>query len=428
MADNIFSKLGGHHLTDDAIKDIIDEEIVSHKKEEIALPVIKLKPPPKEQVITIKKKEQKEVSAEVKESKETISAAKPEIVAPELPPSLKLSDKLTTLEKLRMRYRYKKFGIPIRIVEKKKLPEKPLPVVKKEDLKKLKWLKIKKEFLGMELLLPAVLIFLFFSWLPIIKTFIISFMNFKTINESVFVGFDNFIRIFNDAKFWDAFLHSITLSFIVIIFGSFIPFFLAIYIYEMKKASGLVKILYFLPFLTPSVPAAILWKWLYNQSYGLINYILSLFIPGKGVAIAWLTDPKLVLFSIAIVFIWKNIGWAILIYLAGLHNIPKTLFEDTALNGGNIMVKIRHIILPSILPVIYIVVFMQLINSLQIFTEVYIMTNGGPEGASEVIATYIYKKAFFYMDIGYAAGVALFFLFVLVSITILRVNLQRGRN
>lgn len=196
----------------------------------------------------------------------------------------------------------------------------------------------------------------------------------------------------------------------------------------MKRASGLIKILYFLPFLTPSVPAAILWKWLYNQSYGLINYILSLLVPGKEVAIAWLTNPKLVLFSIAIVFIWKNIGWAVLIYLAGLHNIPKTLFEDTALNGGNIFTKIRHIILPSILPVIYIVVFMQLINSLQIFTEVYIMTNGGPEGASEVIATYIYKKAFFYMDIGYAAGVALFFLFVLVSITILRVNLQRGRN
>ncbi|HRU39553.1 MAG TPA: sugar ABC transporter permease, partial [Candidatus Goldiibacteriota bacterium] len=196
---------------------------------------------------------------------------------------------------------------------------------------------------------------------------------------------------------------------------------------EMRRGAGLMKILYFIPFLTPAVPAAILWKWMYNQGYGLINSVLSLF-SGQPVHIGWLTNPSLVLISIAVVFIWKNTGWAMLIYMAGLHNIPKTLFEDASLNGANVWVKIREIILPATAPVIATVVFMQIINGLQVFTEVYIMTNGGPEGSSEVIATYMYKKAFLYMDIGYASGVAVFFLMILVSFTLFRMNVLHRRR
>jgi len=159
---------------------------------------------------------------------------------------------------------------------------------------------------------------------------------------------------------------------------------------------------------------------LYNQGYGLINSFLSLF--GDAVHIGWLTNPKLVLLSIAIVFVWKNTGWAMLIYLAGLQNVPKVLFEDASLLGAGIWTKIRHILLPSMVPVIFTVIFIQMISGMQVFAEVYIMTKGSPEGASEVIATYIYKKAFLYMDIGYASGVAVFFLMILISITLLRMN------
>jgi ABC-type sugar transport system permease subunit len=247
-------------------------------------------------------------------------------------------------------------------------------------------------------------------------------------DQGTFVGMQNFNRILTDAKFWEAFMHSVSLSLIVIVLGTWLPFMLALYVYEMRRGSGLLKVLYFIPFLTPAVPAAILWKWMYNQGFGLINSFLSLFVPGSGVHIGWLADSNLVLFSIALVFIWKNTGWAMLIYMAGLHNIPKVLFEDASLNGADVWTKIREIILPALLPVIATVVFMQVINGLQVFTEVYIMTNGGPEGSSEVIASYIYKKAFLYMDIGYASGVAVFFLIILVSVTLLRMNLLNRRR
>ena len=270
-------------------------------------------------------------------------------------------------------------------------------------------------------------LFLLFSWLPILKTFMISFRHFDNINTSVYVGMANFLKILYDPKFWEACLHSGILSAIVIAIGTWIPLFLALYVYEVRRGSGLLKILYFIPFLTPAVPAAILWKWIYSQGFGLINGCLS-FISGHQVAIGWLTNSKLVLLSIAFVFIWKNTGWAMLIYMAGLQNIPKNLFEDASLNGASVWAKIRNIILPSLVPVIIAVVFIQIINGMQVFTEVYIMTNGGPEGSSEVIATYMYKKAFLYMDIGYASGVAVLFLFLLVSITLLRMNITGGKR
>ncbi len=424
MSDDIFGKVGSD-LSENAIKGMVDDELKSHKKEDVALPIIKLKlAPTSENVVDFaKKKEKKEKPAgsifHVLGSK-NLTGEKQESV-------IKLPDSLSTSQKLRTAFRYRRFGMAIREVAPRYRESKPLPELNKQDQKKLKMYKLMKDFLGIELVLPAILVLLLFSWMPILKTFVISFQKFETIHKSVFVGLANFVNILTDQKFWDACMHSALLSVIVIVLGTWIPLFLALYVYEIRKGSGILKILYFIPFLTPAVPAAILWKWMYSQGFGLINGVLSL-IAGKTVAVGWLTDPNLVLFSIALVFIWKNTGWAMLIYMAGLQNIPKNLFEDAALNGAGVWTKIRQIILPALVPVIMAVVFIQIINGMQVFSEVYIMTNGSPVGASEVIATYMYKKAFLYMDIGYASGVAVFFLIVLVMITLFRMNLTNTKR
>lgn len=423
MSDDIFGRVGSD-LSENAIKGMVDDEFKSHKKEEVALPIIKLKlAPTVDNVIEIKKKEKKE---RPKGSVFEVLGASG-LISVKMENTVKLPDTLTASQKLRKAFRYRRYGIPARQIIVKKAGVKPLPEYKKQDKKKLAEYKLKKTMLGAEMVLPALLIFLLFSWMPILKTFMIAFQKFDTINTSVYVGLANFMKILYDHKFWEACLHSGILSAIVIAIGTWIPLFLALYVYEVRRGSSLLKILYFIPFLTPAVPAAILWKWIYSQGFGLINGILS-FITGHQTAIGWLTDSKLVLFSIAIVFIWKNTGWAMLIYMAGLQNIPKNLFEDASLNGASVWSKIRNIILPSLIPVIIAVVFIQIINGMQVFTEVYIMTNGGPEGSSEVIATYMYKKAFLYMDIGYASGVAVLFLFLLVSITLLRMNITGGKR
>jgi ABC-type sugar transport system permease subunit len=425
MSDNIFNRVGSE-LSETAITGMLDEEIKGHKKEEAALPIIKLALPSAESTVKVRERSPEEKKKRASDSlfqalnaENMVSTAAKESV-------IKLPDSLTISQKMRKMWRFRRYGMLVRETHFKR-PVTPLPMLKDQDKAKLRMYRIQKDLIGTELLLPAVIIFLLFSVSPIIKTFAISMQSFTTINQSAFIGLDNFVKILADIKFWEAFMHSVSLSLIVVLLGTWMPFILALYVYEMKRGSGLMKVLYFIPFLTPAVPAAILWKWMYNQGFGLINSILSFFTP-HGAHIGWLTDSHLVLLSIALVFVWKNTGWAMLIYMAGLQNIPKNLFEDASLNGANVWTKIREIIIPALVPVIAIVIFMQIISGLQVFTEVYIMTNGGPEGASEVIATYIYKKAFLYMDIGYASGVAVFFLFMLVSVTLLRMNLLHKRS
>ncbi len=422
MSDDILKRVQ-NELSETAISGLINEEIISHKSEEASVPIIKLKLTKLENTVKIHKPSMQPQVAPPSSKVFRVGGAG-ELLRGSGEMTVKLPANLTNSQKLKKAFRYRRFG------EKPtggryKRPQLPLSSVSEKDKGKILLFKAKRKFFGFELLLPALILFLVFSWLPIMKTFIISLHSYTSINERVFVGAQNFIRILNDNDFWQALIHSCQLSFIVIILGTWLPFFIALYVFEMRRFSSLVKILYFIPFLTPAVPAAILWKWLYNQDNGLINSVLSVF--GGNPHIGWLTDPKLVLLSIAVVFIWKNTGWAMLIYMAGLQNIPRTLFEDASLMGAGVWTKIKEIVIPALKPVIITVVFIQLLSGLQVFSEVYIMTNGGPQGSSEVISTYIYKKAFLYMDIGYAAGVAVFFLFLLITVTLFRMNINRAK-
>jgi ABC-type sugar transport system permease subunit len=425
MSDDIFGKVG-NELSENAISGMVEEELRSHKKEDASLPIIKLKlAPTTESVVDVAKRKEKRENPQVSGFKSLSSS---NLAKVNLVNVIKLPDTLSQTQKLKKVYRYRRYGMQMCDVPSLRRESKPLPDRRKQDFGKLRRYRVQKKSLGMGLIMPALIIFLSFSWMPIFKTFSIAFQKFQTINSAEYVGLSNFLNILTDAKFWDACIHSGILSAIVIVLGTWLPLFLALYIYEARHGSSLMKVLYFIPFLTPAVPAAILWKWMYNQGFGVINSILSLFTQGHQVTIGWLTNPHLVLLSISIVFIWKNTGWAMLIYMAGLQNIPKNLFEDAALNGASVASKIKNIILPSLVQVIMAVVFIQIINGMQVFSEVYIMTNGGPVGSSEVIATYMYKKAFLYMDIGYASGVAVFFLFLLVTITLFRMNLSNARK
>jgi len=424
MSDDILKRVQ-NELSENAISGLIHDEITSHKSDEAAVPIIKLKLAKLENTVKIHKPSmQPQVSAPSLPAKAFRVGGAGELLRGSGAMTVRLPANLTSSQKLKKAFRYRRFG-ERPTGGKYKRAQLPVPSVSEKDKGKLLVLKAKRKFFGAELLLPALLLFLVFSWLPIMKTFMISMHKYTTMNERVFVGSQNFIKIMNDNDFWQALMHSGQLSLIIILLGTWIPFFLALYVFEMRRLSGFVKVLYFIPFLTPAVPAAILWKWMYNQDNGLINSALSIF--GGNPHIGWLTDPNLVLFSIAFVFIWKNTGWAMLIYMAGLQNIPRTLFEDASLMGAGVWTKIREIIIPALKPVILTVIFIQLLSGLQVFAEVYIMTNGGPQGSSEVIATYIYKKAFLYMDIGYAAGVAVFFLFLLITVTLFRMNINAAK-
>ncbi|MEW6517547.1 MAG: ABC transporter permease subunit [candidate division FCPU426 bacterium] len=271
-------------------------------------------------------------------------------------------------------------------------------------------------------LLPAFLAFSLFSWYPMLKGLLISFFNYLPTRPSVFVGVANYVRAFQDEMFWRALVfHAGGFCLIVLALGFWLPIILSIFIHELRLGRGMLKFLFFLPFLMPTVPAAILWKWIMDQGFGLLNAVLA-FLSLPNPHIGWLTDPRLALVSIALVYIWKNTGWAILIYSAALGNIDETLYEEAEIDGATVGDKLRHVTLPAMRTVIAVMFIITVINTLQLFTEIYIMTNGGPVNSTEVIATYIYRQAFFYMDIGYAAALSMLLLLMLLLITLFRLR------
>jgi multiple sugar transport system permease protein len=269
-------------------------------------------------------------------------------------------------------------------------------------------------------LLPAFLGFSLFSWYPMIKGFAISLFNYAPLGTSTFVGFANYARAFHDAMFWRTLMHAGGFCALALVLGFWLPILLSILLNEMRWGKGSLKFFFFLPFLMPTVPAAILWKWLLDQGFGLVNAVIALF--GGNPHIGWLTSPHLALLSVVMLYIWKNTGWAILIYSAALSSIDETLYEEAELDGASIWSKVRHITLPSIRSVTGVMLIITVINTLQIFTEVFILTNGGPMNSTEVIATYIYKQAFFYMDIGYASALSFMLLLMLLVITVFRLR------
>jgi multiple sugar transport system permease protein len=270
-------------------------------------------------------------------------------------------------------------------------------------------------------LLPAFIAFSFFSWYPMVKGFIISLYEYHPIGATTFIGFQNYARAFQDELFWATLLHAAGFCVLVLGLGFLLPIALSIFLNELKLGKGLLKFIFFLPFLMPTVPAAILWKWIMDQGLGLLNSVLS-FLPIADPHIGWLTNPKLALLSIVLVYIWKNTGWAILIYSAALGNIDETMYEEAEIDGASMWQKVKHITLPGLRTVISVMLIITIINTIQLFTEVYIMTNGGPMNSTEVIATYIYKQAFFYMDLGYASALSMLMLFMLLIITIFRIR------
>jgi multiple sugar transport system permease protein len=236
-----------------------------------------------------------------------------------------------------------------------------------------------------------------------------------------FVGLDNYARAFGDPQFLGALWHAAALCLLTLGLGFVLPVALAIYMNELKKGQAWVRLVFFLPFLTPTVPAVILWRWIFDQGYGLINSLLS-WLPIEDPHIPWLNEPTLALLSITLVFIWKNTGWNALIYWTSLQDVSEELYETAEMDGTSLWQRIKHVSLPALRGTMAVLLIMQVINTVQIFTEVYLMTGGGPMGSTEVLTTYMYKKSFLYLDIGYASAMAVILFGVLVGFTALRMR------
>src|SRR5829696_7617519 len=256
-------------------------------------------------------------------------------------------------------------------------------------------------------ILPSLAGMLLFVIGPIAASAALSLYHWDLLTDREFAGLDNFRRLFGDEDVWAALRH--TLAFI----GGYVPSVMVL---------ALLRAAFFLPVVSSWVAVALLWKWLFNPRYGLINYGLEqIGIDGP----AWLFDKGWAMPAIIVTSVWKDLGFVAVLFLAGLQAIPHDVYEASSLDGAGPFQQLRSITVPLLRPTIFFVSIISIINSFQVFPQVWVMTEGGPAGATTVIVERVVKHAFSYGEMGYAATIS-WVLFVLVlTVTVLQLWLQR---
>ncbi len=291
---------------------------------------------------------------------------------------------------------------------------------------KIKSLLQKDSTMAFIFLLPNLICFLCFILIPILYSFVLSFMKWDILSAPSFVGLDNFIRLFTKDP---VFQQVLTNTFIFVLFsvpgGTIISLFIALLLNQEIIGKRIYRTVFFLPVISSSVIVAMLWKWLLVPDFGLVNYLLSLFsIKGPN----WLTDPNWALPSVIMVSIWKGVGFNMLIFLAGLQSIPTTYYEAVEIDGGNALHKFFNVTLPLLAPTTFFVVVMSIIGSFQAFDTVNLMTNGGPGRSTSVIVHYLYQKAFKSFDMGYAASISYVLFAMVLILTIIQFKINKSED
>ena len=267
-------------------------------------------------------------------------------------------------------------------------------------------------------LLPAVAVLIVFFFIPFFQTFGLSFFDYSSsIYNPTFNGVDNYIKLFKEPIFYKVMFNTFMYLIIAVPFLVTFPLFLAILINQKIRGITLYKILLYLPVIVSIVVAAIAFKWLY-AGQGILNYILTLF---HLEPIGWLVDTKWALFSVAIVTIWKGIGYYMMIYLASLMSVPQDLYEACDIDGANFLTKHLTVTIPHIMPTIALVSTISTISAMKVFAEIYVMTKGGPLNSTKTIVYYIYERAFENLDLGYASALAVVLLIVVMLFSLVNI-------
>ena len=274
-------------------------------------------------------------------------------------------------------------------------------------------------------ILPAAAVLIVFFFIPFFQTFYLSFFDYSSsIYNPVFNGLDNYVKLFKEPVFYKVLFNTFMYLVIAVPFLVTFPLLVAILINQKIRGITLYKIIIYLPVIVSIVVAAIAFKWLYANQ-GILNYLLSLLHLNP---IGWLTDTQWALFSVAIVTVWKGVGYYMMIYLASLMSVPQDLYEACDIDGANFWQKHFTVTIPHIMPTIALVSTISTISAMKVFAEIYVMTKGGPLNSSKTIVYYIYERAFENLDLGYASALAVVLLVVVMIFSLINILcFERGK-
>ncbi|WP_255556342.1 sugar ABC transporter permease [Methylococcus sp. ANG] len=278
---------------------------------------------------------------------------------------------------------------------------------------------------------PALALLAVFFFLPAAAALGLSFTDFDIyaladIRRLRFVGLDNYRRLAGDAEFWTALRN--TLYFVAVggPLSVLVSLAAALLVnHRLTPFKGLFRSLLFLPVVTTLVAVAVVWRYLYQPRYGVLNYLLS----GFGVGpVDWLGDPDWAMPAIILMAVWKNFGFNMIVFVAGLQSIPESLYEAASIDGAGARQRFFHITLPLLAPTFLFVAVITMIGHFQLFAEPYVMTQGGPAGSTLSLALLMYQQGFRWWNLGYASAIAFVLFGLVLGLTVLAAGLRKPRG
>ncbi|KQZ85804.1 sugar ABC transporter permease [Microbacterium sp. Root166] len=278
--------------------------------------------------------------------------------------------------------------------------------------------------IAMVFIAPAAIGFIAFFLIPTVRGIWFSFTDQNLVGSGQFIGTDNYVRMAGDPLFWNSLLVTVYYVVINITVQTVLAVLIAVLMHRLTQSLAIRGII-LLPYLVANVVVALVWFWMFDYSTGIVNVVID----GLGLdRVAFFGDPATAIPTIALINVWRFVGYTALLVFAGLQTIPKELYEAGALDGASESRMFRSITLPLLRPVLALVLVITIVGSFQIFDTVAVTTEGGPVNATRVIYYYIYQQAFERFDLGYASALSVFLLVALALIAYAQLKLLRSNQ
>ena len=279
-----------------------------------------------------------------------------------------------------------------------------------------------EHFVGHLFVAPLLLGLLIFTYGPVLAAFGLSFTKGDYISTPQWIGLSNYQALLQEDLFWTSMKNTLYYVVGVVPAGLILSLLLALAMNQKLRGIVIFRSIFFLPTITSSVAISLMWLWIYNPEFGVLNFLLKQ-IGIKGPA--WLASSTWAMPAIIIMSIWRGLGYNMLIYLAGLQGIPDVYYEAAEIDGAGGWAKFRNITLPLLSPTTFMLLILSLIGAFQVFEYTYVMTGGGPVYSTLTIVLHIYNNAFRSFKMGYASAMAYVLFFILLGLTLIQLRLQR---
>lgn len=294
--------------------------------------------------------------------------------------------------------------------------------------------KVRRHLPVYALLLPGLLLYGLWAGWPLLQSFLMSFTDWRLRGQSTFLGLDNYTRALADPMFWKALWTTVGYTVVTVAGQLVLGLGAALLLNQSFRGRSVLRLVYYLPVITSWVIVSLIFVWLYNGQTGVLNWLLvdGLHVMDKNVA--WLAEPTTAIWAIAILGIWKGVGWTMVVFLAGLQSVPVELHEAAALDGAGEWQRFRNVTLPFLRATTTFLLIVLTIGGFSAFISVFVMSSaatgqvGGPLNSTDVVLTYTYKQAFTEIDLGYGAALSFLLAAVIGAVSVIELRFARQQG